>query len=594
LLGTITSGCDIRLARVRHLTRVKIIESNNVVTRPGSIYDNITYFESIFDAIKPHFYYEFIDTGLGTAEPLYPMLQAGYQGSWLQLLPAFLSEKARHIDHFTSLPTPEGCQVYSSYMLRYIDEFPPEMYQVEREEAYDLIVVRLEYYEKKTPSAECGRHLGNDYDPNFDPIAWLKSNLDAKSLADFPQEELSRFEAKVSAIRHIEQRFIKGKEMPRFDPKSLQHNSLWYYPNGQESDYGINYSRPQEEPWPHILYPRQLVVPADANLQKNFPLSRLLSKESYDRVLNMMLAKPTEDFDPSNEPGKDALNIEQVDNRYMYTFGVHWRPIQNAYSDVSTKQNFRLVGFTIRPYQWEDDIEFEASKIIPQVRLVYQLMDPTSPDRPLEQLYYHLNFDAVDRLTDDESLNEQHLYFMDRLEALTAAREEQDDDYPLLLQDFLAEFTQRPVENISFSSSLSGIWIFGALTTTNNPERELKPVRIVREGVDVGYYSSAFDNDLFRQAMASTSGQGKEDLKMHLDDQTVSHYRDPKRMNVEAINFDRMTCAQCHQMSGRDAVHMAINDGIDSRFIEPIRTSEFVYHELDAQLQLGSKGWEHP
>ncbi len=41
---------------VRHLTRVKILESNNVTTRPGSIYDNITYFESIL-AWRPGFNY---------------------------------------------------------------------------------------------------------------------------------------------------------------------------------------------------------------------------------------------------------------------------------------------------------------------------------------------------------------------------------------------------------------------------------------------------------------------------------------------------------------------------------------------------------
>lgn len=63
---------------VKHLTRVKIIESNTVTLRPGSIYDNSTYFESIA-GIKPKFNYEFLDSGLGAAEPLYPMYQKGHQ-----------------------------------------------------------------------------------------------------------------------------------------------------------------------------------------------------------------------------------------------------------------------------------------------------------------------------------------------------------------------------------------------------------------------------------------------------------------------------------------------------------------------------------
>jgi len=73
------------LAILRHLTRVKIIESNNVTTRPGSIYDNITYFESWFGFPNPKFKYEFIDTGLGVAEPLYPMHQNG--AIWFDCVP---------------------------------------------------------------------------------------------------------------------------------------------------------------------------------------------------------------------------------------------------------------------------------------------------------------------------------------------------------------------------------------------------------------------------------------------------------------------------------------------------------------------------
>jgi hypothetical protein len=52
ILTLVIAGCSNSgppLARVRHLTRLKIVESNNVALRPGSVYDAITYFESYFD-----------------------------------------------------------------------------------------------------------------------------------------------------------------------------------------------------------------------------------------------------------------------------------------------------------------------------------------------------------------------------------------------------------------------------------------------------------------------------------------------------------------------------------------------------------------
>ena len=41
------------LATVSHLTRVHILESNNVTLRPGSIYDNSTYFELLVRFPQP-------------------------------------------------------------------------------------------------------------------------------------------------------------------------------------------------------------------------------------------------------------------------------------------------------------------------------------------------------------------------------------------------------------------------------------------------------------------------------------------------------------------------------------------------------------
>ena len=99
------------VATVQSLTRVKIIDSNTVTTRPGSVYDTATYFESLLDLPRPGFNYEFLDAGLGAAEPIYPMQQKGHQASYAQLIPAYFNENNRHIDHFSTVDTPEGCRV---------------------------------------------------------------------------------------------------------------------------------------------------------------------------------------------------------------------------------------------------------------------------------------------------------------------------------------------------------------------------------------------------------------------------------------------------------------------------------------------------
>ena len=49
-------------------------------------------------------------------------------------------------------------------------------------------------------------------------------------------------------------------------------------------------------------------------------------------------------------------------------------------------------------------------------------------------------------------------------------------------------------------------------------ERILQAAPIVREGIDVGYYSSAYDNPLFRLAIANASGSQRETLEGVLDD----------------------------------------------------------------------------
>ena len=74
---------NVHLAIVRHHWQVTIVESNYAALRPGSVYDMITYFEQNLGLSRPTFNYRFLDTGLGTADPLYPLYQKGSSGELL-------------------------------------------------------------------------------------------------------------------------------------------------------------------------------------------------------------------------------------------------------------------------------------------------------------------------------------------------------------------------------------------------------------------------------------------------------------------------------------------------------------------------------
>jgi hypothetical protein len=247
---------------------------------------------------------------------------------------------------------------------------------------------------------------------------------------------------------------------------------------------------------------------------------------------------------------------------------------------------------SIKPYEQQDDLAWTGLRVVPQIHFVYQLMDPRQPDRPFEQLYLHLKWDVVDRLAERDTQRKQHLQFLSRVDELTRARETQAPDYQELLDKFIADCTSaRPIEQVAFSSSLTGIWVFGALTRDQNQARELLPLRIIRDGVDVGYYSSVYDDDIFRSEADKATGARKTELQQHLADTTISVYRDPKRQNVEAINFNRVTCAQCHQTSGRDGVHFAFNDGLNETITSPAYVTEFFFHDADDQLKTGMTYW---
>src|SRR6202000_3249349 len=172
--------------------------------------------------------------------------------------------------------------------------------------------------------------------------------------------------------------------------------------------------------------------------------------------LNFWSGKPTPDFDPAKEPGHDTLRLSDVTTANVYTSGLHLEKIQDVVGDVGDPRHFRLVAMSIKPYERQDAIAWSGLRVVPQIRFVYQLMDPRQPDRPLEQLYLHLKWDVVDRLASADVQKKQHLDFLARVDELTRARETQAANREELLQKFIADFTTaRPIEQLAFSSSLS-------------------------------------------------------------------------------------------------------------------------------------------
>jgi hypothetical protein len=197
---------------VKHHWITKIVDSrNNVTIRPGSVYDIRTYFEQrIGWSFKPKFRYLFYDTGLGTADPIYPIFQVGKQKGWHQLIPALLSDKNRHIDHYSSVEVPEGCRVDSAYWVRHIDEFP-DRYHEERKAGYTLVDIGFDYYEKLKPDAECGRHKSWDaVAPKENPVKLLKKYAKKfKDYDDIPKDILRKLETKIGLMYMVDEKFGK-------------------------------------------------------------------------------------------------------------------------------------------------------------------------------------------------------------------------------------------------------------------------------------------------------------------------------------------------------------------------------------------------
>jgi len=576
------------LAVVRHRWQEVITESNHAALRPGSVYDILTHFEQDAGIDRPHFNYLFFDTGLGAADPIYPVFQTGYQESWPQLIKAGLSEENRHLDHFSTGDTPEGCRIQSVYWVRHINEFP-DMYAKLRDEGYTLVDISFDYYVKLRPDAQCGKHKAHDLSENFDPFAAIYGYAETfKTFADIPPDLLEKYEAKVGVLKLISQDFetSRDKWATYGDTYNLRDNSMWFYPDAFQPDYGIDKPR-QQGGLEFLNKPRQLFFSADAGMQARFPLRKTLAQDEFAKLVNFWEGQPVKGFDPKTEPGEDTLDIRtQVTPKNFYTSGTTIEPISDVIGDVTDPDHFKLVSAVLRPAEPESDIHFHDLENIPQIRFVYQLMSPRFEGRPYEQLFVHLSFDAVDRLLPLPQRQKAIDDFLIQADRFTGLREGGGADLSQATIDFIEKSIKgRPVQTLSWSSSLTGIWVFGILSRSYNEANALEAIPIIRDGVNVGFYSSAYDNVLFRSAAEASSGDERASLQHVLDDLTPQSYRDPKRHDPEALTFHRMTCAQCHQMAGRDGVHVLLNDNLDRRIATPYRATEYLFRELDRQLK---------
>lgn len=575
------------LSTVRHRWQEIITESNHAALRPGSVYDIVTHFEQDSGRTRPQFKYLFFDTGLGAADPIYPVYQIGYQQSWPQLIKAGLSEKNRHIDHFSTGDTPEGCRIQSVYWVRHIDEFP-DMYADLRADGYTLIDISFDYYRKLRPDAQCGKHFAHEADDDFDPFKAIAGYAPTfKTFDDIPPALLARYEAKVGVLKLVTEHFkTKQDNWASYDQNySLHENSMWFYPDGFAPDHGIDTPRKQTG-LSYLSQPKHLFFAADPAMESRLPLSKTLDDDGFSKVVNFLSGKPVPNFDPKTEPGGDTLDIRtQVTPKNFYTSGVAIEPIRDVASDVFDPKHYKLVSVILRPSEPESDVHFSGTQDIPQVRMVYQLMNPRAPTQAFEQLFIHLNYDAIDRLLPEPQRKLAAAAFLQKADALTKQREMGGDGVSAATVDFVQDaIGSRPVQTVSWSSSLTGIWVFGTLSRSYNTARNLEAVPIVREGINVGYYSSAYDNPIYRDAIAAKKGDVQA-LQKLLDDITPNSYRDTRRHDPDVLTFNRMTCAQCHQTSGRDGVHVSLNDNTDRRITTPYKATEYVFRELDRQLR---------
>ena len=581
--GLSANANAIPVSIVSHQWVSKIVDSrNNVTIRPGSVYEINTYFEEIIDGTKPKFKYIFRDTGLGAADPIYPIFQQGHQESWLQLIPAMWSDNKRHIDHYSKVETPEGCIVHSAYWVRHIDQFSGQ-WHTEREQGYTLVDIGFDYYESPTPEILCGKHKAHPIvNPEQNPITLLKQySEDFSSYDSIPEELLSKLETKIALLKLIDEEFSQDK-WPRYDDVySLADNSMWYYTGDIDQYYGQNKAIPQPI-LNNAKKPSDFYIEADTFLQNEITLSSLISEFDFEKFIQHLNGQPSPFYKQNLEPGDDHFSISQINDSNIYTNGLQMWPIDNINTTIMNPDNYKLVSIIVRPYE-KTEVFQNRYTIIPEMRFVFQLQDPET-NQFTEQLFIHLMFDGVNRTLKDNQLKQQHKQFLIDYDQSLAS--------PETIRDFVNKYKQSSVNTINYSSSLTGIWVFGSLTRDNHHSKQLTSNKIIRHGVDVGYYSTVWDLSLIRDTIKKTSSpKQKKLLSQSLSNLTTTRYRDPKRHDVEKITFQNTTCAGCHQMGGRDGVHIAMNDNIDPRFQSKTRASEFMIKELARQLEFGQSFW---
>ncbi|MDO9355100.1 MAG: hypothetical protein Q7T55_15480, partial [Solirubrobacteraceae bacterium] len=265
------------LSTVRHRWQEIITESNQAALRPGSVYDFLTLFEQNSGRSRAQFKYLFFDTGLGAADPIYPVYQEGYQQSWSQLVKAGFSEKNRHIDHFSTGDTPEGCRIQSVYWVRHIDEFP-DKYADLRADGYTLIDISFDYYVKLRPDAQCGKHEAHELGEEFDPFGSIYKYADTfRTFADIPRELLAKYEAKIGVLKLIDENFkTRQDRWKTYDQDyNSRDNSMWFYPDGFAPDHGIDSSRTQSG-LRFMTRAKDLFWEADLDLSRELSLTKTL------------------------------------------------------------------------------------------------------------------------------------------------------------------------------------------------------------------------------------------------------------------------------------------------------------------------------
>jgi hypothetical protein len=297
------------------------------------------------------------------------------------------------------------------------------------------------------------------------------------------------------------------------------------------------------------IAPSDLVWPASERDQQAFNLSFLLPENAKQQLRNHLLGMFGKD-----EPGNDSFSLDQVTEKNIYTSGLSLKPIKNARADILPLTRMKLTSFVVRPNE-----EVSPGVFRPQIRLIFQLVDEDGKT-PLEQFFVH----TVWRPFSDYS-KFKHLSYIKH------ASEYQNSLFSM--------YPNRELINVTYSSTMTGIWVFGSIY--KDEEGNWIPERIQRKGVDVGHYSTIWDGQIFRNKL-----KNRPELGVHLDKLIPQSYRDPGRSDPERIRFDEMTCAQCHHFSARDGVHISLNDGIDKRINAAIKVTEYLYSELERQLNL--------